>query len=143
MDRRRYESHRELLTSDGTPILRDDRNYITLRGFYSGPEVWVAVIKPGRILYQTGGMRWPLSLRQASSRGIVSASECQRVMQSTQQAVASVGFDAELLDGSDLIVGMSADGSPVRDAHGSLDLRISNFELIRPIGGEISEIEPH
>ena len=130
-DRRRYESHRGLMTSDGTPILRDDRNYITLRGFYSGPEVWVAA--------QTGGMRWPLSLRQATCRGIVSATESQRAMQSTRQAVARAGFDAELLDGSDLIVGMSADGSPVRDSSGNLDLRLSNFELIQPLGGKITD----
>jgi hypothetical protein len=60
-------------------------------------------------------------------------------MQSTRQAVARAGFDAELLDGSDLIVGMSADGSPVRDSSGNLDLRLSNFELIQPLGGKITD----
>jgi hypothetical protein len=124
-DRRRYESHGHLFTSDGTPILREDRNYVTLRGFYSGPAAWVAG--------QTGGLGWPLSVHQAQARGVLDPAEGDRIMQSTREAVAREGYDASLLDGSDVIIGMRASGEPERDVNGRLDVRISNFELIRPM----------
>ena len=124
-DRRRYDSHAHLFTSDGTPILREDRNYITLRGFYSGPAAWVAG--------QTGGLGWPLSVHQAQARGVLDHAEGDEIMQNTREAVAHVGYDASLLDGSDVIIGMQASGEPERDANARLDIRISNFELIRPM----------
>ena len=42
MDLGKYESHLKILTADGLPALREDRNYITIRGYYNGPDCWVA-----------------------------------------------------------------------------------------------------
>jgi len=121
-DLRRYDSHSDLKTSDGSPILREDRNYVTIRGFYNGPDGWVAA--------HTGGLRWPLNLNEALSRGVIHAPEFEQLMESTRARVAEVGYDGSLLDGSDIIVGMHASAGPVRDAEGRPDARISSFELM-------------
>ena len=42
---------------DGKPILREDHNYITLRGYFNGPDWWVA--------QQTGQLCRPFNLEQA------------------------------------------------------------------------------
>ena len=121
-DLRRYESHRDLKNSDGTPILREDRNYVSIRGFYNGPDDWVAA--------HTGGLRWPLNLNEALARGVIQAPEVEQLMESTRARVAAIGYDGSLLDGSDIIVGMHASAGPVRDAEGRPDARVSSFELI-------------
>ncbi len=37
-DMRRYESHRNILDPEGNPILQENHNYITIRGYYNGPD---------------------------------------------------------------------------------------------------------
>ena len=39
---RRYETHKDILDNDGNPILGEDHNYITIRGYYNGPGEWVS-----------------------------------------------------------------------------------------------------
>jgi hypothetical protein len=53
-------------------------------------------------------------------------------METTRESMARVGYDAALLDDSDLLVSVQSSGKPIRTEAGGLDIRISNFELIRP-----------
>ncbi len=122
-DRRRYDSHRGLKGSDGLPMLRDDRNYITLRGFYNGPD--------GTVGAHPSDLRWPLRLSEVMARELVPIDEGMSHVIRLRQRVQELGLGAEWLDADDLLVDMLKPAVPARDANGMLDVRISNFEWIR------------
>ena len=42
VDFRKYDSHKDILDPEGNPILRENHNYITIRGYYNGPDYSVA-----------------------------------------------------------------------------------------------------
>ncbi len=123
-DPRRYRTHRRVCDADGEGVLRREHNYITVRGYYNGPDEWVAA--------QQGQLCRPMDLRSAQSKGVISASEHDRLLQTTLQRVAEAGFDGMLLEDNDMLVALAPDGSPVRSADGSIDVRICNLELVRP-----------
>jgi hypothetical protein len=122
-DRRRYASHTDLRASDGRQLLREDRNYITLRGFYNGPD--------GNVSAHVGDLRWPLRLSDVVARNLVPSEEATGCVSRIRAAIQDLGLDAEWLDADDLLVDMQNPTEPTRDAQGMLDVRVSNFEWIR------------
>jgi hypothetical protein len=65
IDFRKYETHKEFLDSEGNPILQESHNYITIRGYYNGPDHWVAE--------HEGPLFTPIDLSKALSKGILLA----------------------------------------------------------------------
>ncbi len=123
VDPRRFDSHKEFLNPDGTPILRPDRNYITLRGHFNGSDEWVA--------QQTSGMLCrPVDLAKALQTGIISQNEQFRMIDRVLNALRSVGCNGSLLEPNDLLLAVSPDGSIVSDPTGLPEVRICNLELI-------------
>ncbi len=122
-DMRRYESHRHLVDPDGTPILCEDHNYITVRGYFNGPDWWVS--------QQRGQLGRPLDLDQALSLGMLDPSSYRKTLDLVMQNLLSAGFDGALLTGNDILVVRMPDGTLLHHDTGDLDARISNFELIR------------
>jgi len=125
-DKRKYESHRSLWGPDGKPILREDHNYITIRGYYNGPDSWVAK--------QEGQLDRPINLIAALAEGFVSSAEYDAVLETTRAKMKSLGYDGSLLHGNDLIVAITPENEVIKDAQGKPEARICNFELIRKIG---------
>ncbi len=121
-DKRPYRRHKRLRNPDGTPILRDDHNYITLRGYYNGPDAWVAG--------QTGRLRRPLDLEQALNRGVIDRDVYRSLFDCVQSRLRNVGYDGGLLHGNDMLLALDSSGAPVLDAEGKPEVRICNFELI-------------
>jgi hypothetical protein len=124
-DRRCFESHREILDPDGEPVLRSDRNYITIRGYYNGSDRWVS--------QQRGRLCRPLDLLKAVRSGYVTPEEHRRILDATHSKLRNVGYDGRLLRSNDLLIVLSPDGEPLEDAEGELEVRISNFELLRKV----------
>lgn len=122
-DRRRYESHRGILDPEGERVLRDDRNYITLRGYYNGPDEWVA--------RQEGRLLRPVNLEKAVQTGILDRREQQTLFQATVEQLKNVGYDGTLLEGNDLLIALDRNESIVKDREGRPEIRICNFELLR------------
>lgn len=122
-DPNRYESHRELLDSQGSPILREDRNYITLRGYYNGSDTWVA--------QQHGNLCKPIDLSQAVLKGIITHEESARLFDRLLSQMKEVGYDGSLLQANDLLLTTNPEGTVHNDEYGHPEVRICNFELIR------------
>jgi hypothetical protein len=122
-DRRRYESHQRLWDSDGKPILREDHNYITIRGYYNGPDSWVAK--------QEGQLDKPVNLLAAQEEGLLPPGEYDRLMGTTQRRLREIGCDGSLLKGNDLLLIITPQGEIIKDAAGNPEARICNVELIR------------
>jgi hypothetical protein len=122
-DLSRFESHKHLRTPDGKPLLRRDRNYITIRGYYNGPDRWVA--EHDSQLYR------PVDLIAGLSAKTISKEDYVRILEYVNQQLGRAGYDGSLLSGNDLLIALAADGALVRNVENMPEARISNFELLR------------
>jgi len=121
-DMSRYKSHSGLLDPWGNPVLREDHNYITIRGYYNGPDRWVAE--------QDSQLLRPIDLLQAFSAGIIEKTEYETAFNSIVEKLSVLGIDGSLLSGNDILVTVDADGAVTREAGGMPEARICNFELL-------------
>ncbi len=121
-DRRKYASHRDLLDPEGDPVLQEDHNYITIRGYYNGPDQWVA--EHSNALYT------PLDLTRALDRGLVDKEQCQWHLDMIKAKLHHNGFDGSSLKLNDLLVALDSNKSFLKDAAGEPLVIICNFELI-------------
>jgi hypothetical protein len=122
-DRSRFESHKHLRTPDGKPLLRQDHNYISIRGYYNGPDRWVAE-------HDSQHYR-PVDLIQALATKLISKADYMLIFDQVNRKLGGIGYDGALLSGNDLLIAVDAGGNLVRDASGTPEARISNFELVR------------
>lgn len=125
-DARRYESHRTIRDGDGRPVLQEDRDYITLRGYFNGPDRWVAE-QPGQQLCR------PVNLEQAAAKGLIDAPLYRTLFDKVQSALRNIGYDGELLKGNDLLCAIDPKNEFLKDAEGLPEVRICNLELIKKL----------
>ncbi|MFC1650536.1 hypothetical protein ACFL2X_03100 [Candidatus Latescibacterota bacterium] len=121
-DSRHYGSHRELFCIDDEPVLREDRNYITIRGFYNGPDSWVA--SHNESLYT------PHDLLKAVSKGIIDNTQSEELLNITCSRLRNLGYDGTLLEKNDILISTDIGGSIILDNERIPEARICNFELI-------------
>ncbi|MBI4826073.1 MAG: hypothetical protein HY807_06585 [Nitrospirae bacterium] len=121
-DTRRYESHKNIFDPEGNPVLQEDRNYITIRGYYNGPDDWVAE--------QTGPLFEPIDLRKASVKGILNEAQCRVLLEQVKDDLWNVNYDGSLLKLDDLLLAINDKGEVVKGASGSTLVLICNFEHI-------------
>ncbi|UCD35315.1 MAG: hypothetical protein JSU90_00360 [Nitrospiraceae bacterium] len=119
-DRRKYASHQDVLDPEGNPVLREEHNYITIRGYYNGPDHWVA--------RQTGQLHVPVDLVKAVDKGLISESASRDLLKTVKQHLRGAGYDGSLLKPDDLLLSVSGSGEIVMDAQGKPLVVICNFE---------------
>lgn len=124
-DPRHYESHRRILGFDHRPVLREDRNYITIRGYYNGPDPWVAT--------HEGQLYKPFDLERAAGGGILSRGETVKLLDVTRSRLKNVGYDGTLLELNDILIAIDPSGAIVMDPERLPEARICNFELIHKV----------
>jgi hypothetical protein len=122
-DRRRYESHKNLAGPNGNPILLENRNYISIRGYFNGSDSWVAD--------QKGQLYRPIDLVSARAKNVISPAEYENIFGALQHRLLDLGYDGSLLEGNDILLALDPAGAIMKDATGGFDARICNFELIR------------
>ena len=121
-DPRHYDSHRNIVGIDNQPILREDHDYITIRGYYNGSDSWVASHEEQ--FYK------PFDLERAAYEGILQHDECLNLLEVTQSRLKNVGYDGTLLELNDIIISIDPNGKIVKDSDNLPEARICNFELI-------------
>jgi hypothetical protein len=122
-DMSRFTSHKYLVAPDGSPALREDHNYITIRGYYNGSDRWVAE--------QDSHLLRPIDLVEAFSAGIIDKPAYLRIFDSLQRNLEAIGYDGALLSGNDILLTVDAEGVVTKNTDGAPDARICNFELVR------------
>jgi hypothetical protein len=122
IDFRKYETHQEFLDSEGNPILQESHNYITIRGYYNGPDHWVAE--------HEGPLFAPIDLSKAPSKGILNESTCQELLNSVKKKLDNIGYDGTLLKTNDLLLAMGNSGSLMKNDSGEPEAIICNFDRI-------------
>ena len=121
-DLRRYASHGNILDPEGNPILQENHNYITIRGYYNGPDHWVAE--------QTGPLQVPIDLSKALYRGLIDKTQCQVMTDKVKENLRNAGYDGSLLKPNDLLLAVDSSGEIILDASGEPLVLICNFEFI-------------
>ena len=121
-DYRKYKTHQNILDPEGNSILQESHNYITIRGYYNGPDSWVAE--------HESGLFTPIDLLKASSRGILDELQCQWLLEKVKEKLKNAGYDGLLLRYNDLLLAMGNDGKFMQDKNGEPEVIICNFEFI-------------
>jgi hypothetical protein len=121
-DSRKYQSHRDIVDSDGNPVLAAEHNYITIRGYYNGPDEWVSK--------RENDLFTPVDLLKAVRRKIIDDSACRRFLEKTCARLREAGYDGTLLKANDLLLALDSKGKIVTDRSGEPDVIICNFEVI-------------
>jgi hypothetical protein len=121
----RYESHQSVLMHDGTRVLRQDHNYITVWGYWVGP-----IREKARQdeIYNKG-----MNLLDGFRSGRVDEATFNRLMERKQALLARAGFEDLKMKGDHLLLSVNADGSLIIDKAGLPEVRLCNFEFIRRI----------
>jgi hypothetical protein len=123
-DLSRFESHKNILGRDGLPILQESYNYISVRGYFNGPDSWVA--------QQKGQLLQPIDLQKALEKSLISLHEFNELYDMVLTKVSNAGFDGSLLEGNDIVLVLDPAGRLLMDSGGKPEARICNFEFIRP-----------
>ncbi len=119
-DVRRYESHKNILDPEGNPVLKENHNYITIRGYYNGPDHWVAE--------QTGPLYVPVDLAKAVDKGLIDESQCRVLLEKVKENLKNVNYDGSLLKPNDLLLPINSKDEIVKDVSGNPLVVICNFE---------------
>ncbi len=122
-DDSRYNSHRNIITSDGKPILRKNHDYLIFWGYWNGPDELLA--EKDESPYQ--GVDALLTYR----RGLLDKKMYQQLMQGTKKKLAAAGIEDLNLRGNHILLSVDNSGQLVKDLQGTLEIRICNFELLR------------
>jgi hypothetical protein len=122
-DRSRYLSHAELRTPEGFPVLQGHREYLTIWGYWNGPDEVLADKDEG--IYRG------LDALSAYSQNRLTQREYFRVMRATKRRLAAAGFEALSLRGHHLLLSIDGSQKIVTDQNGLPLVRICNFELLK------------
>lgn len=122
-DRSRYEQLAGIQTPDGSPILLPDHEYITLWGFWNGPDKLIAS--------HTGPAFRGVDVEHAAGEGIIPGETVAQIMGRAHERLRRAGFEHLRLRPNHLLLSCDAADDLVPDSSGRPELRLCNFELLR------------
>jgi hypothetical protein len=122
-DERRYTAMATLRTPDGEPILRQDYDYITLWGFWNGPDELLAA--------DDSRSYHAVNLKQAFANNKISRQMLDELMRLKAERLARCGFEDLNPKPDHLLISFDSAENLVLGPQGLPEARLSNFELIR------------
>jgi hypothetical protein len=123
VDHSRYESHADQETPDGQPILSRHHEYITIWGFWTGPDD--AMAAKDEAVYK--GIDALAAYRDKR----LTKSEYFRLMRAMKKRLAAVGIEDLSLRGNHLLLSIDREQKLARDKSGQPLVRVCNFELLK------------
>jgi hypothetical protein len=123
VDHRRFEGSTHLATPEGEPALSEDHDYITIWGFWNGPDEWLAV-RDG--LYFQG-----INAEDARARGLITDQMVAELLARTADRMARAGFQDLNLKPDHLLLSLAPDKQMVQDSFGRPQVRLCNLELVQ------------
>lgn len=122
-DNSRYNSHYNITTPDGEPILKKNHDYIIFWGYWNGPDELLA--ENDESPYQ--GIDLLLSYR----KGLLDEKSYQRLMRITRNKLVAVGVEDLNFRGNHILLSVDSSGQLVKDNNGVPEIRICTFELLK------------
>ena len=122
-DTRRYAALAHLRTPDGEPVVREDYDYITIWGFWNGPDELLAV--------QDGHFYQAFNAKHAFAEKMISKELLDELMRLKAERLARCGFEDLNPKPDHLLISFGPDMRLVVATTGKPEGRLCNFELIR------------
>jgi len=122
-DLSRYESHENILTPEGHPVLSGNHEYIVLWGYWNGPDELLAT--RDRDYYR------PIDAQKACDEGIITKELSARLLESTRRRLARAGVDALRLTGDHILLSLDPTGALAIDPESLPRARICSFDTLR------------
>jgi hypothetical protein len=124
-DHRRYELFKDLITPDGQPALCEDREYITIWGYWNGPDELLAA--------HDGQFYRGISAEQAYLEQIITMENLAEILERVQERMGRVGYEDLRLKPDHLLLSIDAAKRLVHDTMNKPEVRQCNFELVRKL----------
>lgn len=132
-DESRVYSHADLRAPDGEPLLDLEYDYITVWGFWNGPDEMLA--------QKDGDYYRGVNAERACRNGILAPAEAEECLDRTRRRLAAAGLEALDLKKDHLLISLDPKGRLVCDAEGRIETCLCNFQLIRPLV-DLHSLEP-
>jgi len=122
-DNRRFATHSDLLTPGGGAILRRDREYTIIWGFWNKPDDVLA--EDDRDHYRA------VDALQAFREGILSEKVYIGLMDHVRKTLRENGVEDLNFRGNHILISLDSTSQIVTDKSGMPEARICNFELLK------------
>ncbi len=126
-DARRYAALSHLLTPDGEPAIRKDYDYITIWGYWNGPDELLAT--------NDGFSYSSINAKHACASGRITHRVMQELVEGKAAKLAQCGLEDLNLKPDHLLISFNPEGKLVLDANGKPEVRLCNFEFVRRRSG--------
>ncbi len=123
VDHSRYESHTEQETPDGQPILSRHHEYLTIWGYWNGPDD--ALAAKDEPIYKG------IDALAAYRDDRLTKSDYFRVMRATKKRLAAVNVEDLSLRGNHLLLSIDREQQLSREKGGLPLVRVCKFELLK------------
>jgi len=130
-DHRRYENLAHLRSPDGEVAVSKDHEYITIWGFWNGPDELLAV-RDGQ--YYRG-----VNAERACQEKLITEENLVELLDRARKRLGRAGFEDLNFKPDHLLISFNPQNQMVTDTLGRPDFRLCNFELVRkvPASGEV------
>ena len=122
-DNQRYETHKDIVMPDGTPVLQKEYHYMEIWGYWNGPDELLAV--------RDGEFYSGINMLHARNEGIISQEVFKEVLEKEQQRFAHAGIEDLYLRAEDFNIALDPKGHLVLDSDGKPELRCTSFEFMK------------
>jgi hypothetical protein len=122
-DNSRYETHSTYQTPHDKPILKKDRDYIIIWGFWNGPDE--------KLASKDGDYYQGVNALYAFKSGIITEKKYLFLLKTIKDRLLSAGIEDLNLTGSHFLISIDEKGSLIKDIHGVPELRICNFQFLK------------
>jgi hypothetical protein len=122
-DERRFVELAQLLTPEGEPALQKGCNYITIWGYWNGPDELLAA--------QDDGHYTAMNAKYACANNLISQKVIEELMRSKAGKLAQCGLEDLNLKPDHLLISFDPEQKLVLDSTGKPEVRLCNFELVR------------
>ncbi len=124
-DHRRYSELAHLQTPDGEPAISKDHEYITIWGFWNGPDELLAERDAE---YYRG-----IDAEKACEEGLITKETLNELIARVRARIKRAGFEALNLKPDHLLISFNSENEMAMDTLGKPEVRLCNFELMRPL----------
>lgn len=122
-DERRFAALANLLTPEGEPAVRKGCNYITIWGYWNGPDELLAA--------QDDRHYTAINAKRACADKLISLKMMEELVRAKAAKLAQCGLEDLNLKPDHLLISFDPNQKLVLDSAGKPEVRLCNFELVR------------
>lgn len=124
-DNRRFKSHENIKTPDGQSILLEDYTYISLWGYWNGPDE--------KLASKDADYYKAIDALRAYHEKIVTEEEYLHIVNNKNRRLLKIGFEDLHFRGRHILLSMDKEGKLILDKQNLPDERICNYELLKRV----------